>query len=233
MSQSRAHFFRHSNGRPHVSQTFGVSVLHPRSGSWPHAGPSRGVKKADPTTRSALSSAYEFDLRQEPYTRATPTSGLPTYSTSGQGRHCRHHPDALGGDRRKPQVHAAPLSPHRRRTPARRSGAARAALGSQAICFDLRRGCSLTEHLLSEGRPTYLVDYERSASRTAIWDSPSSGCPKWCRTPSRKSPPDAGGKPVHLIGWCLGGLIAIPHDRRLPRPADQVGGHGRQPIRSQ
>ena len=32
-------------------------------------------------------------------------------------------------------------------------------LGSQAICFDLRRGCSLVEHLLTQGRPTYLVDY--------------------------------------------------------------------------
>ena len=32
-------------------------------------------------------------------------------------------------------------------------------LGSQSVCFDLRRGCSLTEHLLKSGRPTYLVDY--------------------------------------------------------------------------
>ena len=32
-------------------------------------------------------------------------------------------------------------------------------LGSQSACFDLRRGCSLTEHLLADGRPTYLVDY--------------------------------------------------------------------------
>src|SRR4051794_39068472 len=32
-------------------------------------------------------------------------------------------------------------------------------LAAPAICFDLRRGCSLAEHLLQEGRDTYLVDY--------------------------------------------------------------------------
>ena len=32
-------------------------------------------------------------------------------------------------------------------------------LAAPAICFDLRRGCSLAEHLLRRGRPTYLVDY--------------------------------------------------------------------------
>ena len=32
-------------------------------------------------------------------------------------------------------------------------------LAAPAICFDLRRGCSVAEHLLQGGRPTYLVDY--------------------------------------------------------------------------
>ncbi|WP_215815451.1 hypothetical protein [Pimelobacter sp. 30-1] len=32
-------------------------------------------------------------------------------------------------------------------------------LGSQAKCFDLRRGLSLAEDLVGRGRPTYLVDY--------------------------------------------------------------------------
>jgi len=32
-------------------------------------------------------------------------------------------------------------------------------LAAPAICFDLRRGCSLVEHLVTEGRPTYLVEY--------------------------------------------------------------------------
>ncbi len=81
-------------------------------------------------------------------------------------------------------------------------------LGSQAICFDLRRGCSLTEHLLSEGRPTYLVDYGEIGLKDR-----DLGLEFWVSevVPNaiRKVSADAGGKPVHLIGWCLGGLIAI------------------------
>ena len=32
-------------------------------------------------------------------------------------------------------------------------------LAAPALCFDLRRGCSLVEHLVDAGRPTYLVEY--------------------------------------------------------------------------
>src|SRR4051812_48918890 len=32
-------------------------------------------------------------------------------------------------------------------------------LAAPATCFDLRRGCSLAEHLIEAGHPTYLVDY--------------------------------------------------------------------------
>lgn len=32
-------------------------------------------------------------------------------------------------------------------------------LAAPAACFDLRRGCSLAEHLTGIGYPTYLVDY--------------------------------------------------------------------------
>src|ERR687893_374127 len=32
-------------------------------------------------------------------------------------------------------------------------------LAAPASCFDLRRGCSLAEHLLTAGRPTYLLEY--------------------------------------------------------------------------
>ena len=81
-------------------------------------------------------------------------------------------------------------------------------LGSQAICFDLRRGCSLAEHLLTEGRPTYLVDYGEIGLRDR-----ELGIEFWVSevVPNavRKVSEDAGGKPVHLIGWCLGGLMAI------------------------
>src|SRR3954447_2434068 len=32
-------------------------------------------------------------------------------------------------------------------------------LAAPATCYDLRRGCSLVEHLVGAGRPTYLVEY--------------------------------------------------------------------------
>ena len=32
-------------------------------------------------------------------------------------------------------------------------------LAAPARCFDLRRGCSVAEHLLLRGHPTYIVDY--------------------------------------------------------------------------
>ena len=32
-------------------------------------------------------------------------------------------------------------------------------LAAPALCFDLRRGCSLVEHFVDQGRPTYLVEY--------------------------------------------------------------------------
>ena len=32
-------------------------------------------------------------------------------------------------------------------------------LAAPSICYDLRRGCSVVEHLVTSGRPTYLVEY--------------------------------------------------------------------------
>lgn len=81
-------------------------------------------------------------------------------------------------------------------------------LGSQSTCFDLRRGCSLTEHLLNRGHPTYLVDYGEMTLRDrkiGIEFFVSDILPNAVRRVSE----DAGGARVHLIGWCLGGLIAI------------------------
>jgi len=81
-------------------------------------------------------------------------------------------------------------------------------LGSQSACFDLRRGCSLAEHLLAQGRPTYLVDYGEmglSDRDLGIEFFVTEIIPNAVRKVSE----DAGGKPVHLVGWCLGGLIAL------------------------
>ena len=81
-------------------------------------------------------------------------------------------------------------------------------LGSQSVCFDLRRGNSLTEHLLNEGRQVYLVDY----GEIALADR-DLGLEHWIAdaVPAAigKVSEDTGGKPVNLLGWCLGGVIAI------------------------
>lgn len=81
-------------------------------------------------------------------------------------------------------------------------------LGSQAACFDLRRGLSLAEHLVAAGRPTYLVDYgplKGEDRKLGIEHFVNDVVAPAIRTVSE----DAGGRDVHLVGWCMGGLISI------------------------
>jgi poly[(R)-3-hydroxyalkanoate] polymerase subunit PhaC len=80
-------------------------------------------------------------------------------------------------------------------------------LAAPAICFDLRRGCSLVEHFVQKGRPTYLVEYgEISFKNRKIgmehWVEEV--VPEAIKTVSEH----AGGRPVHVIGWSLGGIFA-------------------------
>jgi len=91
-------------------------------------------------------------------------------------------------------------------------------LAAPASCFDLRRGCSVAEHLISLGYPTYLVDYGPiSFSDRAL------GLEHWVEdvipAAVRKVSDEHGGVPVQPVGWCLGGimtLLAVAADRRLP-----------------
>ncbi|MFB4308747.1 alpha/beta hydrolase [Actinomadura sp. GTD37] len=77
-----------------------------------------------------------------------------------------------------------------------------------ARCYDLRRGCSLAEHVVGAGRRSYLLDHG-----PARYDDPDLGVQRWVgdvlpgaiRAVSR----DAGGQPVQLVGWCLGGILAL------------------------
>ncbi|KAA1420916.1 alpha/beta fold hydrolase [Nocardioides humilatus] len=81
-------------------------------------------------------------------------------------------------------------------------------LGAQASCFDLRRGLSLAEELVNQGRPTYLVDYGPLTGedrKVGIEHFVNDVLPPAIRKVSE----DAGGKDVHLIGWCMGGLLSI------------------------
>ena len=81
-------------------------------------------------------------------------------------------------------------------------------LAAPALCFDLRRGCSLVEHLVGTGRPTYLVEYGQVSFRNR-----SLGMEHWIDdvVPAaiREASAHAGGRPVHVVGWCLGGIFAL------------------------
>ncbi|QIX28575.1 alpha/beta fold hydrolase [Nocardioides sp. JQ2195] len=79
-------------------------------------------------------------------------------------------------------------------------------LAAPSSCFDLRRGCSLVEHLVSGGRPTYLVEYGEVSFRDR-----NLGMEHWIDevVPQaiRQVSEHAGGRPVHVIGWSLGGIF--------------------------
>ena len=91
-------------------------------------------------------------------------------------------------------------------------------LAAPTLCFDLRRGCSLAEHLLALGHPTYLLEYGEIG-----YADRELGLEHWVEgvlpTAIRRVSEDSGGAPVQLLGWCLGGimsLLAVAGDRELP-----------------
>ncbi len=91
-------------------------------------------------------------------------------------------------------------------------------LAAPALCYDLRRGCSLVEHLVEQGRPTYLVEYGAVSFRDR-----NLGMEHWIEevvpTAIREASAHAGGRPVHVVGWSLGGvfaLLAAASDPTLP-----------------
>lgn len=91
-------------------------------------------------------------------------------------------------------------------------------LAAPARCYDLRRGCSLAEHVVNAGRLSYLLDYGPIgyADRDLGFDEwVGEILPGAIRAVSK----DAGGQPVQLVGWCLGGifsLLATASDPDLP-----------------
>ena len=91
-------------------------------------------------------------------------------------------------------------------------------LAAPASCFDLRRGCSLAEHLLAMGHPTYLVDYGPIS-----FSDRELGLEHWVEDVIPQAVAavheDSGGAPIQLVGWCLGGimsLLAVAADDGLP-----------------
>ncbi len=93
-----------------------------------------------------------------------------------------------------------------------------ASLAAPDVAYDLRRGCSLVQHLVGTGRPTYLVEYGRVPFRDRDLSlAPFVG--DVVPTAVREVSAHAGDRPVHLVGWSLGGtlaLLAAAHDTGLP-----------------
>ena len=81
-------------------------------------------------------------------------------------------------------------------------------LAAPAICYDLRRGCSVVEHLVGTKRPTYLVEYGE-----VNFSDRSLGIEHWIEevVPEaiRSVSEHAGGRPVHVVGWSLGGIFTM------------------------
>jgi polyhydroxyalkanoate synthase len=80
-------------------------------------------------------------------------------------------------------------------------------LAAPALCYDLRRGCSLVEHFVQQGRPTYLVEYGEVSFKNrnlGLEHWVEEVIPEAIKTVSEH----AGGRPVHVIGWSLGGIFA-------------------------
>lgn len=121
-------------------------------------------------------------------------------------------------------MHEGPQCTVRRYRSNRRARAHRAPillvppLAAPSSCFDLQRGCSLVEHLASLGYPTYAVDYGPIS-----FGDRALGLEHWVDdvipTAIDAVHADGGGRPVQLVGWCLGGimgLLAVAADQELP-----------------
>jgi polyhydroxyalkanoate synthase len=82
-------------------------------------------------------------------------------------------------------------------------------LAAPARCFDLRRGCSVAEHLIALGYPTYLVDYGPIG-----FADRQLGLEHWVEDVIPNAVDavreDAGGDcEVQVVGWCLGGIMSL------------------------
>jgi polyhydroxyalkanoate synthase len=94
-------------------------------------------------------------------------------------------------------------------------------LAAPAVCFDLRRGCSLAEHLVTTGRRTYLLEYG-----DINYGDRDLGLEHWIEavipTAIRVAAEDAG-QPVRAVGWCLGGILTLlAHAMDADLPVEEI-----------
>jgi polyhydroxyalkanoate synthase len=80
-------------------------------------------------------------------------------------------------------------------------------LAAPALAFDLRRGCSVVEYFVNQGRPVYLVDYG-----PVSFGHRGLGIEHWVDTvlpwAVERVHADAG-QTVHAAGWSLGGIFTM------------------------
>ena len=191
-----------------------------------HNGPtccSRGEAMADVRKRSVLDP-------KRPMGRTTPVRREPL-GLPGQGRHRRHDPDAVGDHRLRPDPRAAPLRAGEGRA---RQGTARAAGPAARVAGVVLRPAARPlagrgARRRRGGRPTSSTT-GRSRARTARSASSTSST-TCCRPAIRKVSEDAGGRDVHLVGWCMGGLLSIGTASIYRGPADPDGRDGGEPVR--
>ncbi|OLL71095.1 Polyhydroxyalkanoic acid synthase [Pseudonocardia sp. Ae168_Ps1] len=80
-------------------------------------------------------------------------------------------------------------------------------LGAPDFAYDLRRGCSLVEHLLLQGRSVYLIDYGPKS-----FSDRSLGMEHWVDEllpATIREIAASEGDDVHLVAWSLGGIFAL------------------------
>src|SRR3954467_754232 len=95
-------------------------------------------------------------------------------------------------------------------------------LAAPAWCFDLRRGCSVAEHLLGRGYPTYVVDYGPIG-----FNDRALGIEHWVNdvipTAIDAVIRDSGHDEIQLVGWCLGGIMSLLATAAHDLPVRSVG----------
>jgi polyhydroxyalkanoate synthase len=110
-------------------------------------------------------------------------------------------------------LHEAPQTTVRRYRPAPERPATEAPvllvppLAAPASCFDLRRGCSVAEHFVGRGHPTYLLDYGPIAfadRRLGLEHWVDKVIPEGIDVACRDTE-----EPLHLVAWCLGGIMSL------------------------
>lgn len=80
-------------------------------------------------------------------------------------------------------------------------------LAAPALAFDLRRGCSVVEYFVEQGRPVYLVDYG-----PVNFGHRGHGIEHWVDgvlPEAIESVAKDAGDTVHMAGWSLGGIFAM------------------------